>query len=367
MTYTRAQYRKTGLVLVTFAATIFQPHSVKAQLQSPSVEELHQQISKRDALITDLMRRVEALEQKLGKTAVPDQPSSSGAAEITKPAGTETAMAIGQEETARALERTLVRERAIVLPPWSVEIEPRYTYTYQGTEDVRLVLTGGQQVIAQRNIKRDTSEGRLDLRFGLPWSSQLDVALPYSFIQQESVRGGSSKRQRSGLGDLQLGWTKQLLSERGFLPDLLTTVNWKSKTGGSEIGSGFHAIQTGLTAVKRRDPLAFFGSVAHSWNLSERKVGNDVDEGNTIGLRLGTLLATSPDTSLRIALEVSRSGRDELNGLKISGSNQMAALLEFGIATIVLPRTLLDVRAGVGLTSESPDFRFGVSWPVRLF
>jgi hypothetical protein len=193
------------------------------------------------------------------------------------------------------------------------------------------------------------------------------VAVPYSFIQEESVGGGSSKHRRNGLGDIQLGLTKQLLSERGWLPDLLTTVNWKSKTGGSDIGSGFPAIQTGLTAVKRRDPLAFFGSVAHSWNLSRSERGNDIDEGNILGVRLGTLLATSPDTSLRMALEVSRSGRDELNGLKISGSNQMAALLEFGIATIVLPRTLLDIRAGIGLTSDSPDFRFGVSLPVRLF
>jgi hypothetical protein len=365
MTYTPGQYGQTGLVLVVFAATIFQPHLVKAQLQSPSVEKLHQEISNRDTVISDLMRRVEALEQKLGKTAVPEQPS--GAAEITQPAGTETAMAIGEEDTARALERTLVRERAIVLPPWSVEVEPRYTYTYQGKQDVRLALAGGQQVIAQRNLKRDISESRLDVRFGLPWSSQLDVAVPYSFIQEEAVRGGSSKRRRSGLGDVQLGWTKQLLSERGWLPDLLTTVNWKSKTGGTDVGSGFHGIQAGLTAVKRRDPLAFFGSVAHSWNLSRSQGGNDIDKGNSLGLRLGTLLATSPDTSLRIALEVSRSGRDELKGVKISGSNQMAALLDFGVATIVMPRTLLDVRAGVGLTSDSPDFRFGVSLPVRLF
>jgi hypothetical protein len=207
----------------------------------------------------------------------------------------------------------------------------------------------------------------MDFRLGLPWSSQLDLAVPYSFIQEERTTGGSSKRRHSGLGDLQLGLTKQLLSERGWSPDLLTTINWKSKTGGSDIGSGFHAVQAGLTAVKRRDPLAFFGSVANSWNLSERQGGNDVDEGNAVGVRLGTLLATSPDTSLRLAFEVSRSGRDELNGQKISGSNQTAALFEFGGATIILPRTLLDVRAGIGLTSDSPDFRFGVSLPVRLY
>jgi hypothetical protein len=115
-------------------------------------------------------------------------------------------------------------------------------------EDVRLALTEGQQIVVQRNLKQDTSEAR---------------------------------------------------------------INWKSKTGGSDIGSGFHAIQAGLTAVKRRDPLAFFGSVAHSWNLSERQSGNDVDEGNTVGVRLGTLLATSPVTSC--ALPSMSAALDEMN------------------------------------------------------
>jgi hypothetical protein len=366
VTHTVRKYRKASLVLGLFAATVFQPVAVRAQSQSPSVEELQQQINKRDAVIVDLMRRVEALEQKLGRTTVPDQ-TSSAPAESTKTAGSDTGIDIGEEETSRALERTLVRERAIVLPPWSVEIEPRYTYTYRGTERVRLATTEGQRFFAQRDLKRDTSEANFDLRLGLPWSSQIDFSLPFSFVQEESATGGSSKRRRTGFGDIQLGWTKQLLNERGGFPDLLTTFNWKSKTGESNIGSGFHGIQAGLTAVKRRDPLAFFGSVTHNWSLSGRQAGDDFDLGNTVGLRFGTLLATSPDTSLRFALDVSRFGRDERNDIKIPGSNQTAALFEFGVATIILPRTLLDVRAGIGLTSDSPDFRFGVSLPVRLY
>ncbi|HEX7226458.1 MAG TPA: hypothetical protein VF353_01685 [Candidatus Binatia bacterium] len=129
-------------------------------------------------------------------------------------------------------------------------------------------------------------------------NSQLDLSLPFSFIEEESPTARSAKRRRTGFDDIQLGWTKQLLYERGWLPDLLTTLNWKSKTGESGIGSGFHGIQAGLTAVKRRDPLAFFGSVSHNWSLSGRQAGNDVDRGDTVALRLGTLLATSPDTSL---------------------------------------------------------------------
>jgi hypothetical protein len=191
--------------------------------------------------------------------------------------------------------------------------------------------------------------------------------LPYRFIQEESATGGSSKRRRSGLGDLQLGWTKQLLFERGWLPDLLTAINWDSKTGRHDIGTDFHEIAAGLTAVKRRDPLAFFGTVAHSWSLSGRQAGNQVDAGNTVGLRFGTILATSPDTSLRFALQLSRAGKTEVNRRKIAGSETTGAVFEVGVSTIVLPRTLVDVRGGIGLTADSPDFSLGVSLPFRLF
>jgi hypothetical protein len=364
------KYRRAGLVLCFFAGTLFQSASVRAQSQSPSVEELQQRIRKRDAMIVDLMRRVEALEQKLGKIALPDQLSTVAAESGKTPSpdtDTGTSIDIGEEETSRALERTLVRERAIVLRPWSIEIEPRYTYTYRSRAEVRLAVADGQQLIVQRDLRRDRSDANFDLRIGLPWSSQLDFILPFSFIQEESARGGSSKRRRAGWGDIQLGWTKQLLNERGWLPDLLTTFNWKSKTGETDIGSGFHGIQASLTAVKRRDPLAFFGSVAHNWSLSRTQGGNDIDRGNTVGVRLGTLFATSPDTSLRFALDVTRSGRDEVNRMKIPGTNQTAAVLEFGVATVILPRALLDVRTGIGLTSDSPDFRFGVSLPIRLY
>jgi hypothetical protein len=228
------------------------------------------------------------------------------------------------------------------------------------------VTLNGQQVVARQDVKRDTSDFSLNLRMGLPWTSQLDVRLPYIFDWLETVTAGSerNKRKRSGLGDIELGWTKQVISERGWLPDLLTGLNWKSKTGETDLGSGFHGIEAGVTAVKRRDPLAFFGTVSHNWSLSSRQAGNDVDLGDTVGLRLGTILATSPDTSLRFALEMNRSARAKINSQKIAGSDSVIGLFEFGLATIVLPRTLLDFTAAVGLTSDSPDFTLGVSLPV---
>ena len=353
---------RATLIIVLFGVTVYCFVSLEGESHAQSGEELQHQIAQRDAIILDLVGRVEALEARLSPGAAADQ----SAKETGQPTGPADIGRPGDEEVSRALERTLVREGGLVLPTASIEIEPRYFYTYRGSDALQIVTLNGQQVVARQDVKRDTSDFSLNLRMGLPWTSQVDFRLPFIFDWQETATAASerNKRKRSGLGDIELGWTKQLISERGWVPDLLTGLNWKSKTGETNLGSGFHGIEGGVTAVKRRDPLAFFGTVSHNWSLSGRQAGNDVDLGDTLGLRLGTILATSPDTSLRFALEMNRSARAEINSRKIPGSDSVIGLFEFGLATIVLPRTLLDFTVGMGLTSDSPDFRLGVSLPV---
>lgn len=351
---------RATLLIVLFNVSFYNFVCPEAASHAQSVEELQQQIAKRDAMILDLVGRVEALEARLPQAVAADQRVK----QTGQPTGPSDSTPPGDEETSRALERTLVLEGGLVLSPGSIEIEPRYTYTYRSLDALGLVTVNGEEVVAQQDVKRDTSDVSLDLRIGLPWTSQLDFRLPYTFDWQETATAASERRRRkrSGWGDIELGLTKQLLQERGWIPDVLTAVNWKSKTGESDIGTGFHEIQGALTAVKRRDPLAFFGTISHAWSLSR----NDVDLGNTVGLRFGTILATSPDTSLRFTLDMNRSARAKIDSRKIAGSDSVVSLFEFGLATNVFPRTLLDLTAGIGLTSDSPDFRLGVSLPFFL-
>ena len=367
MSLSEARCNKVQTALVVFIVIACQAHAPSVRAQAVSVEELQQRIEQRDALILDLQRRVDALEQNLAKPGVPEQNAKTATqSTIPTPADADSA---SEEEPSRALERTLVREGGIVLPAWSMELEPRYTYSYRGRDVVQIVTVGGQQVVAQEVSQRDRSDVGLNIRLGLPLSSQVNFRLPYIFDHQETVIAGSQRqnRRRSGLGDIELGWTNHLIQQKGWIPDLLTNFNWKSDTGDSPLGTGFHALEAGLTAVKRRDPLVFFGSASHNWSLSGRQAGRDVDLGNTIRFKLGTLLATSPETSLRFGFEVNRFARSELDGRKVDGSNRTAALFEFGIATIVLPRTLMDLTLGIGLTPDSPDFRLSASFPIRLF
>jgi hypothetical protein len=101
----------------------------------------------------------------------------------------------------------------------------------------------------------------------LPWA-QADLRVSYIVNQEKVSTAGldDNKSLGSGLGDIEIGLTKQLLRESDVAPDLLGAVRWRAPTGDSAFeidddegatGSGFHAISGHVTAVKSREPFHY--------------------------------------------------------------------------------------------------------------
>jgi hypothetical protein len=328
------------------------------------------QTDSRDALIDELRRRIEVLEKRLDeKPPAPAPPAAPKPA--PKPAASEQA---GREdEGARALERTLVRTGGLVLPKGAFELEPRLQYTYRGFEGLRIVTVGGISQIAPQDISRTQLEASLALRAGLPWSMQAEIRVPYVWAYEDRATLSASRESEriSGLGDIELALTRQFLDERRGRPALLGVLNWKSITGEHELGrlspgSGFPQLQAALTAVMRQDPLVFFGTVSYAHVFERERSGTDVDPGDSIGLKVGSLLAASPETSLRAGFDFTRSSRAKVAGSSVAGSDATVGILELGLATLLTGKTLLDVELGIGVTPDAPDFRVRVALPIRF-
>jgi hypothetical protein len=366
-------------------------------------------------IIQEQQRRIEALEKEIGQrpappaqpaadpapqpAAAPPPPPPPPAAEAPKPeapkpeapkpealkpdapkpearkpeapAPTESEEAGVADEGARALERALVREGGLVLPRGVTEVEPRLQYTYRGIQGLNLVTINGAAQVAPQDLRRNEFEASVAVRRGLRGSLQVEARLPYVWIDQNRATAsalGESERT-SGWGDIELSLTKQLATARrgGVLGSLM----WKSASGEHEPGrvspgSGFHQLQAGVTAVTREDPLVFFLAPSYSWVFEREKNGTNVDPGDTIGLKAGTLLAASPETSLRASFELTRSGRTRIAGADVPGSDTTVGILEVGLAKTLSRRTLLDVQLGMGLTPDAPDFRIRLAVPIRF-
>jgi hypothetical protein len=353
-----------------------------------TVRELQRKLDERDAIIADLLRRVEALERHASAAPASGEPSKSA----SPPASAETAAdrpsipapqgsaapsrpmkpAPGQftvdEETAeRALERALVQTGALLLDPGRAEIQPNFFYIH-GEGQGRPIRFADDNLPETLKTRSDRLEAGLTLRFGLPFSSQVEFSLPYASERQSEFVTGTveNSRHASGLGDFSTTLSKVLLRESSWRPDLTADIRWDSNTGKSEsgidIGSGFNELTASLWAVKRVDPLALIGSISYT-NAFER---DDTSPGDSFGVSLGTVLATSPDTSLRFTLNQGFTKKLELDGRKVPGTDVVDSTLSIGGSIIFGSGTLLDIQADIGLTSNAPDYAFRVSLPISF-
>lgn len=277
------------------------------------------------------------------------------------------------EEGERALERALSRQNVFVLPRGVFELEPEFEYSYRAADALEIVNVTGTPQVARQDVKQDRLETRLALRLGLAYASHVEIRLPYVFLRTDRATADqfSQTSQDDGPGDLQIEFTKQLAQERPSRPGLLASVSWRAPTGDFRLGepspgSGFHALQGAITLVKRQDPLVLFGTASYIALLERRHGEADIDPGDALGLKLGTMLAASPRTSIRGAFELNRGARTTINGVEIPGSDAAVATLQLGLATLLSKRSLLDLELKIGLTPDTPDFALVVSTPVRF-
>jgi hypothetical protein len=388
--------------------------------EQDAIQALRQALEQRDAVIDDLLVRMEQLERKLalsggdldtvvaggggaagavggapsarpaapppaGAEAQPEPSASSGrqAPAASEGQGGESAnkqaapgeFDVAEEDIDRALERTLVQTGVLLLPFGQAEIEPYFNYTREENNNVPVLFADGGRIgTGQQEVRRNEFVTGQSLRVGLPFDSQVELDLPYRYVDQSVVTPvGFGRREDengtgSGLGDLRVGVAKTLLRENGgWWPDLVARVTWDSGTGNTTdndvvLGGGFNELRGSLTAVKRQDPLAFIGGVSYEKSFEN----NDVAPGDEIGFSLGTVLAASPATSLRMALNQTFTSNTEVDGEEIDGSDDVIGTATLGASVVLGRGVLLDVAADIGLTDDAPDYAARASLPIRF-
>lgn len=349
-----------------------------APAQPRAALSAEQQLQARDALIADLQQRLQALEQRLGVAPTETLPNSgraSGSAPEVAVASPPPQDAGADDDATRALERALVREGGFVLAPGAMEIEPRLQHSYNGSRGLGVVAPEGIALVAERNSHRHQTQASLALRYGLPRATQVELRVPYVLRREGNTAPGLGLEQTQrthGWGDVDIQLSKLLMTEQGARPALLGSLSWQAATGRFEAsqlspGGGFPSLQAGLTAVKRQDPMVFFGGVNLSRYGARAGEAGRLAPGNGVGMRVGALLAASPDTSLRASLDLSRNGRSRLNGAALPGTDTLNGVLELGLSSVVSRRVAVDLSLGVGITPDAPDFRLGIAFPIRFY
>jgi hypothetical protein len=346
-------------------------------------EELQQALSDRDRQITALEQRIDALERErsAGPAAAVAPPAAippASAAPASGPAPAGQAARDDDEAELQALSRTLVQRGVLLLPAWSVEAVPSFAYANREVQGLALAQTPeGVPTVADQRLREDQLRGALTLRAGLPWSSQIDVTVPYVWIRQARSLGDGTQTSNdgSGLGDVQLAVSHQFLREAGWRPDLIAGLSWRAPTGRDPnrvaipaLASGFgtHEFGVRLTGLKSSDPLVFVGTLSYAHDLSVSESFGTYQPGDALGIELGSVLALNPETSLTLGLSQQFRGRVLLNRQSLPGTDTVESSLLLGFDRVLTPRLLLDLSLGVGLTRDAPDYVLQLSLPYRF-
>ena len=305
----------------------------------------------------------------------------------------------------------------VLTPSGTLVLEPGLQYGYSSNDRVALVgytiipalLIG---LIDVRQVKTTSATALLTARYGLGNRFELEAKLPYVYVHGDTVSreiftGAAVDRvfnaSGNGLGDVEVTARYQL--NRGG-PDKPFYVGWlryKSRTGtdlfevvtdcvtrcignttGTGLplelptGSGFDALQPGITWLFPSDPVVFFGSLSYLHNFKRSDVSRtviggqkeflgDIEAGDIIGFNLGMGLALNEKAAISIGYDQNIIGKIKHNGEDVAGAVRVT------LATLLLGGTYrfndnvsLNVALGAGLTRDTPDLNFTVRVPVTF-
>src|SRR6185312_10397070 len=377
-----------------------QPTSLRSAQADVVDAKIQQALRERDAIIRNLLERVQELETRLNATnsgltghgpvpaavAAAPAPTSSLAATVNNATYDDT-----ERHASAALDRALLVRGGLLLPAGMLEIDSAAQYYSLASDHVTVngfalfpVLVVGD--ITSERLRRDILINATTARLGLTKKAQLDFTVPYGFVLNRTVdaTGKQTTASQFGLGDILGGVSYQFANEHGNVPDLLGSVHFKSTTGvtsynlqsaETSLGTGFNSLTAAVVAAKTNDPLVFYGNLNYTYNqpahhtvpISNPSNPDQTSEvayirpGSSIGFDLGSVLSLNPETSMTVGWDQRFTTQSKLDGQPLPATYLVEGSLRVGTSYMFAPGRMMDVTMGVGLTPDTPNLQFSIS------
>jgi hypothetical protein len=422
---------RAGEAAVTSASAEDQIETLRAQAQAAHAE-LEAQRAELNALRQALnnqeatLRRSGLIGADGGPRAVNDR-SIIRISDQPPPAAPAPANGASAERprSERQADQLLVDAGGVLLPRWTLQVEPSMTETHVSNPRVNIF---GYTVFNAINIgtirvddiSQDVLDSAMAFRLGLPWRTQMDVRVPYTlaFVRQTKGIGTGNitelSTHGSHFGDVQTTFSWQPITEDGWRPAVVLRARVGIPTGesvfqvpetyplvqnGAETqliraptGSGYFTVEPGFTLVWRSDPLVLFAGASYANTLPSPRYTTTlfnpnpspgqpsitpvdhgrIDAGDVAAFNVGLNFAVNERASLNFSFVDLFAGatRQRATGATawrpILGTATNDARLGMGSSFGLTDNVTLVLNAGMGLTDQSPAYTFGVSLPITL-
>ena len=319
----------------------------------------------------------------------------------------------------------IFQQPGVLTPKGKFIMEPAYQFGYSSVDRVALVgytvipaiLIG---LIDARQVRTTTQVGWLTTRYGLSNRLEVEVRVPYVYAHEDvtsrEIFTGSATDKAfgnsgHGLGDIE-ATARYQLNLGG--PDKAYYVGWlrvKSNTGKDPfqvttdcvqrcvenvigqvdlaatgtglpltqpVGTGFWAIQPGVTWLYPTDPVVFFGNFSYLYNVPRDDVTRKILLGGTenlgkvklgdiVDVSVGMGLSLNEKASISIGYDQSFVGATKQNNHNVPGSTKIVlGTLLIGGSWRFSDKRTLNFTLGVGVTRDTPDATVTVRVPMMF-
>jgi hypothetical protein len=266
---------------------------------------------------------------------------------------------------------------------------------FRGVEIVPGIQVG---VIEANDADRDSAVATVAMRYGLTSRLEVEARIPYVYrhdrvttlAQRDETINRTTELDGQQIGDVELSARYQLNDVRPGRPIFVANARIKPPTGLSPYdvgydqfgvatslatGSGFWAVEGGLTMLYPSDPAVIFASISYLHNLPrdiDKEIGGAhvgrVEPGGSISGSLGFGLALNPRFSVSFGYSHSYIFPTKTqigNTVQESNSLQVGSLL-MGWSYRLSDRMTLTNNFEFGVTSDAPDMRVVVAAPMSF-
>ncbi|AJW44179.1 acetate kinase [Ralstonia mannitolilytica] len=384
------------------------------------LQELKRSIQQQEAHLRRMRRALGMSEGRLDTVRGAGAPGAAGdaseIAQIDQPAATPVGKPPEPSDQPPRIAQ-IFDEPSALTPPGKVVVEPSLQMAYSSSDRVALVgytiipalLIG---LIDVRQVKTTTLTGTVAVRYGLARRWELEARVPYVYstsdtVSRELFTGTATDNAFSshghGIGDVELTARYQLNAGGVDKPFYIGWLRFKTRTGKDPFdvttdcvtrcvsnttgtglplqqptGSGFFAVQPGLTWLFPTDPAVFFGSISYLHNFERKDVSlnlvdgskqflGNVKAGDIIGLNFGMGLALNEKASFSIGYDQSIIAPTKQNGQRVPGSvRTILGTLLVGYSYRLSPKMTLNLSVGAGLTRDTPDLTVTLRLPIQF-
>lgn len=342
-----------------------------------------------------------------------------------QPGGTQMAQAGDEQPVGKPPESAtappaiapIFDQPGVLTPAGKIVVEPSFQYGYSSNNRVALVgytiipaiLIG---LIDVREVKTSTYVEAVAFRYGLTKRFEIEAKVPYvqssgSTISREVFTGTAVDNvfnaSGRGLGDVEATVRYQINYGNEKMPYFIGWLRYKSNTGkspfdvvtdcvtrcvgnttgtglplGLPTGTGFHAVQPGITWLLPTDPAVFFGTFSYLHSFSRDNVSRTVlngqqeslgkiAPGDIFGFNFGMGLSLNEHASFSIGYDQSIIWPTKQNGQTVPGSVRITqGTLLVGYSYRFNSRYTLNLSVGAGLTRDTPDLQVTLRLPITF-